>query len=339
MKKIIPLLLASSALIVACDQTAKSNAPIVTKENAVAMVNGTYISKKTLETLEKEIEQRSHGQKFPKKQLLEELIQRELLVQDAKQKKLAQSPEVAERINMATRSLLSQAVVKDYIKSNPVSDEEIKAEYDKEVAKSSGNEYKARHILVKTEGEAKKLIVELIAGADFQALAKKHSTGPSGPQGGDLGWFVDGQMVEVFSKAVIAMENGAFTKEPVKSQFGWHVILREDSRKQTPPPFDSIKEQLRPALQQKKIQAMLEGLREKAKVEILVSVDEPEVKAPEVAPVAADEIEVIEVIEEQAQEIDAAEAADVDDKTEKTTSTDEKVEETPKATKPVTETP
>ena len=323
MKKIIPLLLASSTFIVACDQAAKSNVPVVTKENAVAMVNGTYISKKTLETLEKEIEQRSHGQKFPKKQLLEELIQRELLVQDAKQKKLAQSAEVAERINMATRSLLSQAVVKDYMKSNPVSDEEIKAEYDKEVAKSSGDEYKARHILVKKEDEAKKLIAELTAGADFQALAKKHSTGPSGPQGGDLGWFVDGQMVEVFSKAVIAMENGAFTKDPVKSQFGWHVILREDSRKQTPPPFDTIKEQLRPALEQKKIQAMLETLREKAKVEILVSVDEPVVKAPEVAPpVVTDDktpkaAQETEVVEKQAQEIDAAEAADVNEKTDK----------------------
>jgi peptidyl-prolyl cis-trans isomerase C len=320
MKKIIPLLLASSTFLVACDQTTKSNAPIVTKENAVALVNGTYISKKKLETLEKEIEQRSHGQKFPKKQLLEELIQRELLVQDAKQKKLEQSKEVAERINMATRSLLSQAVVKDYMKSNPVTDEEIKVEYDKEVAKNSGDEYKARHILLKKEDEAKKLIVELTAGADFQVLAKKHSTGPSGPQGGDLGWFVDGQMVEVFSKAVIAMKNGEFTKEPIKSQFGWHVILREDSRKQTPPPFDTIKEQLRPALEQKKIQAMLEALRKKAKVEILVSVDEPEVKAPVVAddktPKVAQETEVIE---KQAKEIDAAEAADVDNKTEKTT--------------------
>ncbi len=321
MKKIIPLLLASSTFIVACDQTAKNNtAPAVTKENAVAQVNGTYISKKTLETLEKEIEQRSHGQKFPKKQLLEELIQRELLVQEAKQKKLEQSPEIAERINMATRSLLTQAAVKDYIKSNPVSEAELKAAYDKEVAKNSGDEYKARHILVKTEAEAKKIIAELTAGGDFQALAKKYSTGPSGPQGGDLGWFVDGQMVEAFSKAVMALENGAFTKEPVKTQFGWHVILREDARKQTPPPFDAIKEQLRPALQQQKIQAMLEALRKKAKVEILISVDEPKEKTPAAMPIGGDNTpkaaQETEIIEKQAKEIDAAEAADVDDKAE-----------------------
>ncbi|MDQ7091821.1 MAG: peptidylprolyl isomerase [Methylococcales bacterium] len=208
---------------------------------------------------------------------------------------------------MATRSLLSQATVQNYIKSNPVTDAEIKAKYDEEVAKSSGDEYKARHILLKDEAQAKKIIEKLTAGGDFKALAIKHSTGPSGPQGGDLGWFVDGQMVAAFSKAVIALENGAFTKEAIKTQFGWHIILREDSRKQTPPPFDTIKEQLRPALQQKKIQDMLKSLREKAKVEILVSIEEPEIKAPDVAANPAE----IKKIEKQAKNIEAAEAVDV----------------------------
>ncbi len=326
MKKIIPLLLASSVLIVACDQSTKikNTTPIISKENAVAVVNGTYISKKTLDTLEKEIQQRSHGQKFPKKQLLEELIQRELLVQDAKLKKLEQTPEVAERIQMTTHSLLSQAAVQNYIKSNPVSEIEIKAEYDKEAAKASGDEYKARHILVKTEAEAKKIIEKLIAGTDFQTIAKDKSTGPSASQGGDLGWFIDGQMVEVFSKAVIALKNGEFTKEAVKSQFGWHIILREDSRKQTPPPFDSIKEQLRPALQQKKIQAMLKALRDKAKVEILVSIDEPEVKPAEIVSPPAVAIDETSAVEKQAQEIDAAEVADIEVKTEEIPKADEK---------------
>lgn len=335
MKKIIPLVL-SSVLIVACDTF--NNTTKVTKEEAIASVNGTYISKETLETLEKDIQQRSHGQKFPKKQLVEELIQRELLVQDAKLKKLEQSAEVAERINMATRSLLSQASLQDYLKSNPVTDEEIKAEYDKEAAKTSGIEYKARHILVKQESEAKKLIAELISGADFKALAKKHSTGPSGPQGGDLGWFVDGQMVESFSKAVIALKKGAFTKEPVKSQFGWHVILREDSRKQIPPPFDTIKEQLRPALQQQKIQKMLESLRQQAEIEILIPVDEPSKPSEIVIPATTDnktiKVTETEAVEKQAQEIDAAESDDVDKKTvdsaKKASPTDEKVENAPK---------
>ncbi|MCK5925071.1 MAG: peptidylprolyl isomerase [Methylococcales bacterium] len=278
MKKtlLIPLLFASSILIVACDQ---SSEPTVKKENAVAVVNGTYISKSTLETLSKEIQQRSHGREFPKKQLLEELIQRELLVQDAKQKKLGQKEEVAARIRMATRSLLSQATLKDYLKTNPVTDADIKGEYDKEVAKTSGMEYKARHILVKTEEDAKAVLESLKAGADFKELAIKKSTGPSGPQGGDLGWFVEGQMVKEFSDAVKTLEKGAYTQTAVKTQFGYHIILKEDSRNQTPPPFDSIKEQLRPTLEQKKIQSMLETLREKAKVEILIPLDDAAPKA------------------------------------------------------------
>ncbi|NOQ35388.1 MAG: peptidylprolyl isomerase [Methylococcaceae bacterium] len=339
-KKIIPLLLASSALIVACDQQAATNnstasstsavaTPSVKKEDAVAVVNGTYISKSSLATLAEEIAGRSHGQKFPKAQLLEELIQRELLVQDAKQKKLDQSPEIAERISMATRSLLSQAALQNYLKSNAVTDEEMKAEYDKEVTKSSGMEYKARHILVKEEAEAKKLIAELTKGAKFEELAKKHSTGPSGPQGGDLGWFVEGQMVEEFSKAVVALADSKFTTEPVKTQFGWHVILREEAREQTPPPFEAIKEQLRPALQQQKVQQMLEVLRKQAKVEILVSLEEPKAEAPKaeepavVAPVSIED-KAVEAVEKQAKEMDAAEAADVGEKT-----------ETPKAEVPV----
>ena len=323
-KKIIPLLLASSALIVGCNEkqttdngsatsssssAVTTSAPAVNKEDAVAVVNGTYISKSALETLEAEIAQRSHGQKFPKEQLLEELIQRELLVQDAKQKKLDQSAEVQERIQMATRSLLSQAALQDYLKANPVSDDELKVEYEKEVAQMSGDEYKARHILLKEEAEAKKLIAELEKDASkFADLAKEHSTGPSGPQGGDLGWFVEGQMVEPFSKAVVALENGQFTKEPVKTQFGWHVILREDSRKQTPPPFDAIKEQLRPAMQQQKIQQMLDNLRKAGNVEILVSLEEPKTEDASK-----------ETIEEQAQAIDAAEEADANPKEEATT--------------------
>lgn len=293
-KKIIPLLLAGSALVIGCKEDQAANnpaststpavatAPAVKKEDAVAVVNGTYISKAALEALEADIAQRTHGQKFPKEQLLEELIQRELLLQEAQKKKLAQSAEVAERIRMMTRSLLSQAALQDYLKANPVSDEDMKAEYEKEVvAKMSGFEYKARHILLKEEDEAKKVIAEVAKDpSKFADLAKEHSTGPSGPQGGDLGWFAEEQMVEPFSKAVVALENGAYSKEPVKTQFGWHVILREDSRKQTPPPFEAIKEQLRPALQQQKIQQMLEALRKSAKVEVLVSLEEPEAEAP-----------------------------------------------------------
>ncbi len=268
-KKLIPVILVSTTLLSGCfEEKTKKTTPTVSKEDAVAVVNGTYISKKSLQTLENEIAQRSHGQKFPKEQLVEELIQRELLVQDAVQKHLDKTPEFVERMATVKSSLLSQEDIQNYLKSNPVTDEEIKAEYDAKMA-NAGTEYKARHILVKTEDEAKELIEELSQGADFVVLAKTKSTGPSAPQGGDLGWFTADRMVTPFSEAVIALENGKFTTEPVETQFGWHVILREDSRSQTPPPFEAVKEQIRPMLQRKKIQTMMENLRKQAKVEIL----------------------------------------------------------------------
>jgi peptidyl-prolyl cis-trans isomerase C len=271
--KVIPLILASATLLSGCfeDKAKEPEAAtaVVAKEDAVASVNGVYISKKTLDALQKQVSERSQGQTFPKEQLVEELVQRELLSQDAKQKNLDKAPEFTERLAEIKNSLLSQAALQDYLKVNPVTDEEIKAEYDSKMA-NLGSEYKARHILVKTEAEAKKLIAELEKGADFIALAKKHSIDPMGAEGGDLGWFTTDRMVAPFSEAVVALENGKFTKQPVQTQFGWHVILREDSRALTAPPLEAVKEQIRPMLQRQKAQAMIENLRKSGKVEILL---------------------------------------------------------------------
>ena len=292
-KKIIPLILAGTAALTACKEGQLSSAggssdtlaTVVSKEDAIASVNGKYISKKALETLEKEISQRSRGQSFPKEKLVDELVQRELLIQDAVSKQLEKTPDFAEKIATIKKSLLSQAAIQEYLKANPVTDEELKAEYDKNVGKS-GEEYKARHILVKTEDEAKKIIAKLAKGADFAKLAEKESTGPSGPKGGDLGWFASGQMVPPFSEAVIALKDKEFTKEPVKTQFGWHVILREEARAQTPPPFETVKEQISPMLQRKKMQTYLDGLRAKAQVDIFA-----EPAAPATPPTAAPAIQ------------------------------------------------
>ena len=275
--KIIPLLVVGTALISACNQQAgTSTAPAVAKEDAIAEVNGVYIAKATLTELEKEIAERSHGQKFPKEKLVEELIQRELLVQDANKKQLGNSAEIIAQLDSAKKSLLTQADVQNFIKSNPVTDAEIKTEYDAKVAGENGTEYKARHILVKTEDEAKKIIAELDKGGDFAKIANKVSLdGKDTQNGGDLGWFVASQMVAPFSDAVIKLDKGQYTKSPVQTQFGWHVILREDSRAQTPPSLDSVKEQLLPYLQRKKVQDFVEGLRKSAKVEILLPKEEP----------------------------------------------------------------
>jgi peptidyl-prolyl cis-trans isomerase C len=305
-KKIIPLLIAGTALIAGCDQKATestSASPAVSKADAVAVVNGQYIAKSTLEQLEKEIAERGHGQTFPKEKLIEELIQRELLVQDAMQKQLDKSAEVLAQLDSAKKTLLTQADIQDFIKANPVTDAEVKAEYDSKVAGENGTEYKARHILVKTEDEAKKIIAELDKGADFAKLANKYSIDAKESQnGGDLGWFVAGQMVAPFSEAVVKLEKGKYTKTPVQTQFGWHVILREDSRKQTPPPLEAVKEQLMPYLQRKKVQNMVETLRKQAKVEILVPLTDEKAKAPAADKTAAEQPVAEEVIVEEVKD-------------------------------------
>ena len=309
-KKLIPLILVGTGLLVACNDesttSVSSDSPAVSKADAVAVVNGQYISKASLTALESEISQRARGQSFPKDKLLEELIQRELLIQDAVQKQLDKSPEYTERLETIKKSLLSQQAIQNHLKSNPITDAELEAEYNKNVTES-GTEYKARHILVKTEEEAKQLIEELNKGADFVELAKTKSTGPSGPQGGDLGWFTAGQMVVPFSEAAIALEDGKYTVEPVQTQFGWHVILKEGSRTQTPPPFESVKEQIRPALQRQKMQDYLDSLRKQAKIEILLPTTEEQQKADTTETPAASDSTADKAVEANSDEAKTAE--------------------------------
>jgi peptidyl-prolyl cis-trans isomerase C len=300
----IPLFIASAAILTACDPKGStgSSAPSVKKEDAIASVNGQYISKKTLEDLEKDLAARSQGQapSFPKEKLVDELVQREILVQDAVQKKLDQTPEVVAQLDAAKKAILTQASLQAYLKANPITDADIKKEYDSKVGGANGTEYKASHILVKTEDEAKKLIAELDKGGKFAKLANKHSLDAKESQnGGDLGWFSSTQMVAPFSEAAAKLEKGKYTKVPVKTQFGYHIIQLEDSRKQAAPPLEAVKEQLTPMLQREKIQKMVEGLRKQAKVEILVPLKDeapkaattpaPEASAPAtVAPAAAE---------------------------------------------------
>ena len=295
--KAIPFVLASTAFLAACQPTttnatatatapAAIAAPSIQKADAAVMVNGQYISKAALETLTQEVAERARGQKIPKEKLIDELIKRKLLVQQAVDKKLDQTPETQQRLEMMRNSLLSQLAIEDYIKANPVTEADIRAEYDKQIANvAGGTEYKARHILLEKEDEAVAVIVELDKGGDFAKLATTKSTGPSKAQGGDLGWFGAKQMVPEFSAAVATLEKGKYTATPVKTQFGWHVIILEDSRVKTPPPFEAVKSQIEPSIQREKLSAYLDSLRSSAKVEILVPLVDP---APAVvAPIAA----------------------------------------------------
>ena len=184
-----------------------------------------------------------------------------LLAEEAEAAGLDEDPEVAAQIKLQRMSTLASALAGNYLEENPPTDAELRAEYSAQVAGYQPQQYKARHILLETEDEAQAVIAQLDEGADFAELAQEKSTGPSGPNGGDLGWFPPDSMVEPFSDAVVALENGNYTSEPVQTQFGWHVILREDSRETEAPSFEEVKERLKPVVEQKKLQSYLDGLR------------------------------------------------------------------------------
>ena len=179
---------------------------------------------------------------------------------------LAKENRIAAQLNLQRSSILAQAVASEILANIQVSEEELQVEYREQLRLSPPLQFKARHILVESQGEATDIIAQLNGGADFQELAKERSTGPSGPNGGDVGWFAPNQMVQPFAAAVQAMEDGQFSEQPVQTQFGWHVILREESRETEPPTFDSARDSVRLAVQQKKFQSHMEELRSAALV-------------------------------------------------------------------------
>jgi peptidyl-prolyl cis-trans isomerase C len=243
-----------------------------TPENTAAIVNGKAISRAMLQSMTADVMQRSGGQPVPEDKILDSLIARELLHQEAEKQNLAKEPAVAAKLENARRDVLVQADVERLRKSLTVSDEEIKKEYDERVAALKATEYKARHILLDSEQAAKDVLAKLQKGAKFEELAKKLSKDPSAKQnGGELGWFTPQRMVPEFSAAVAGLKNGETGTEPVKSQFGWHVIQREDSRDQPAPEFDAVKDQFRNILLGQKLQKHVEELKTAAKIERLAA--------------------------------------------------------------------
>lgn len=196
----------------------------------------------------------------------EHLVQREAILGAARKAKLDEDPGVKRRMEYIRDEQLVNAYIKDWLEKNPVNDEKLRAEYDKRVA-AAGEEYHARHILVEKEDEARAIIAKLDKGAKFADLAKASKDPGSGANGGDLGWANPATFVPEFGEALKKLEKGQYTKEPVKSQFGYHVILLEDSRKAQLPALEAVKPQLQQQLQQELLAEHLKDLVAKAKVE------------------------------------------------------------------------
>lgn len=273
------VLIASLAAVSGCDQmqsgshtdtgnTATSSAPAV-EGVVVATVNNSPITQDVLDVYasQRKAQGGNNEQANSEEVVLDELISLELMRQDAVNKGLNTQPVVIAALDQQTRTALAGAAIKDFMASNPVSDEAARALYDEQIG-VAGKEYNARHILVADEETANGVIELLDSGSDFSELAKEKSTGPSGPSGGKLGWFGADQMVKPFSEATAALEKGAYTKTPVQTQFGWHVILLDDTRESTPPPFDDVKDRIKLLLANQQLQQYIESMKSSASIDI-----------------------------------------------------------------------
>ncbi|MBK8761836.1 MAG: peptidylprolyl isomerase [Sulfuritalea sp.] len=236
--------------------------------NTFATVNGKAIPKVRADALI--AGQAAQGQPDSpelRKAVTEELVRREVLTQEALKKGFDKKPEVQGQIDLARQGVLIGAYLNDYVKTHPVTDEQIKKEYAEITAKLGSKEYKARHVLVETEEAAKAIIEKLKKGEKIDDLAKNSKDPGSKDRGGDLGWANPASFVPPFSAAMTKLEKGKFTEAPVKSDFGWHVILLEDTRELKLPGIDEAKGQIGQQLTQRLVQKHIDELRAKAKVE------------------------------------------------------------------------
>lgn len=282
MKSRILLAGAAALVLAACNPSndTKTAGPVA------ATVNGKPISQRTVD----QIMQQAAASGRPdtpetRKAVIEQLGLQVVMAEEAVKKGLDKTPEVADQLQAMKQSVLANAYVQDLIKTTPVSDEALQAEYDRIKATVKGTEYKARHILVEKEAEARDIIARLRKDpSQFAKLAAEKSKDPgSKDQGGDLGWFDPRRMVPEFAAALGKLEKGKFTLEPVKTQYGYHVIALEDTRPIQAPPLAEVKPQLVQQLQQQNAVKQLDALKDKAKVE-MAGVPAPTPPAPAASP-------------------------------------------------------
>ena len=235
----------------------------------LAIVNGKPVPKSRMDVLTTQLARsgRPMGPEL-EDQLKQEVIAREIFMQEAQRRGLDASDDYKAQLELARQTILIRELFADYQKQNPVTDADIKAEYDKFVTANGGKEYHTRHILVENEAEAKQIIADVKKGKKFEDIAKAKSKDPgSAPNGGDLDWATAASYVSEFSQAMIKLGKGQMTQEPVKSQFGWHAIRVEDIREAQLPKMEEVKPQIAQQLQQQKLAKFQEDLRAKAKIE------------------------------------------------------------------------
>ncbi len=235
----------------------------------LATVNGTVITQNFFDFYVKAISGKKPGELTAEQQsqALDNLIRANLVAQEAQKEGIDANPDTADMIILTRLNVLQQATSEKYLKDKKPTEQELRAEYENQVAALPKLEYHARHILVATEPFATSVVSRLEKGDKFEDVAKKESMDSSKDNGGDLGWFTPDRMVKPFADAVVSLKPGDFTHKPVQTQYGWHVIQLVDTRPLSPPPFDQVKQRLDQVVEAKKFKAYTDDLISKAKID------------------------------------------------------------------------
>lgn len=243
-------------------------AKAVNPNDPALIVNGVALSRLYAEIVRNDLLQRKRP--ASDEQVRDVLVDNELFAQEAINRGLDKSTEIKALLDLQRKDVLGKVLVEDFINKHSVSDERVKAEYDQIKAKTGDKEYRSRHILVDNEKLAKDIIAKLGGKkpAKFEDLAKKHSKDPSAKEGGELGWMAPANLVPEFATAMVALKKGEYTKAPVKTQFGWHVIQMEEERKVDFPEFAKVKGRITNQLMQQDVRKYLNELRSTAKIEV-----------------------------------------------------------------------
>ncbi len=255
-------------LLAGCQDQDSSNQGYEVDGEAIATIDGEPIPHGLLEAFIRQypgasLEEMDDQQR---EELKNHLINLSLLALKAEQEGLHHDPDIQATMELDRRQTLADQMVQRFEQDEPITDEDLRQAYEERHGEAA-REYHARHILVESEDEAREVISRLDEGGDFAELAEEYSTGPTGPDGGDLGWFQAEQMVEPFSNAVRELEAGSYTEAPVQTEFGWHVILLEDTRETEGPEFEEVRQDLERQLREEFVQKLVEDLRQEFNVE------------------------------------------------------------------------
>ncbi len=263
-KKSIALLVAGVALSGLVQAEEKNKLP----SGAAAVVNGVTISDKTLDKIVKvNVQQGQKESPELRKVILDELVARELFIQAANKQGLDKTPEVQERLAQLRQDLLIAALEADYLKKHPITDSDLKVEYDRQITLiGDSQEYNIKQIIVAKEADAKAIISAIKGGESFEKLAKERSLDPSKEQGGNLGWVLAKQIIPEIANVLANMSKGSLTASPIQTNLGWHVIKLEDARPFKAPSFEESKARVQQTLMQAKRIELLGKLREGAKI-------------------------------------------------------------------------